>query len=343
MILYFVQQAQCVHVGDDFGASLITVHATVGLGRLVVNSGVVIQYVDHGQTVAAAHLVIVEIVRRRDLDAASAEFSIYIIVGNDRDLPAGEGQLYHAPYKVGITLVFRVHCHRAVTQHGFWPGGRYGEVTFTSGQWIVEVPQVALLFLGNYFQVRYRGVQCRVPVDQPLAAVNKPFTIKANKHVLYRAAKTRVHGEALAGPVQGGAQAAQLTGDGAARLFFPLPDFLHELVSPQFVTVRTLCFQLALDHHLGRDAGVIGAHLPQGVIAGHAMVANQRIHDGFLEAVAHMQAAGNVRRRNHDAIGLLAALGGKIAFGLPLLVPAGFNVGGLECLFHQLQNPGDSG
>jgi hypothetical protein len=46
---------------------------------------------------------------------------------------------------------------------------------------------------------------------------------------------------------------------------------------------------------------VVGARLPQRVVAAHAVVARQRVHDGLVEAVAHVQRAGDVRRRQQDA------------------------------------------
>ena len=61
--------------------------------------------------------------------------------------------------------------------------------------------------------------------------------------------------------------------------------------------------ELALHHHLRRDAGVIGARLPQRVVAAHAVVAGEGVHQRVLERVAHVQRAGDVRRRDHDAIG----------------------------------------
>ena len=61
------------------------------------------------------------------------------------------------------------------------------------------------------------------------------------------------------------------------------------------------CGDLALNHHLGRDTGMVGTGLPQGIFTLHALVAGHGVHDGLLERVAHMQAAGNVRRRDHDA------------------------------------------
>ena len=100
------------------------------------------------------------------------------------------------------------------------------------------------------------------------------------------------------------------------------------------MAVSALCFQLTLDNHLGGDTGMVGTHLPQSVVAGHAVIADQGVHNGFLEAMSHMQATRHIGRWNHDAVGLFATLGSKIAIALPLFVPAGFDVGGLECLFH---------
>ena len=65
--------------------------------------------------------------------------------------------------------------------------------------------------------------------------------------------------------------------------------------------------QLALDHHLGRDAGMVGAGLPQHVLAAHALEAAQDVLQRVVERVAHVQRAGDVRRRDDDAVGLGAA------------------------------------
>jgi hypothetical protein len=66
----------------------------------------------------------------------------------------------------------------------------------------------------------------------------------------------------------------------------------------------------------------------------HAVVADQGVHDGFLETVAHVQAAGDIGRWNHDGVGLALAAGGEVALFLPFLVPTGFDIGGLVGLVH---------
>src|SRR5882757_2839493 len=62
--------------------------------------------------------------------------------------------------------------------------------------------------------------------------------------------------------------------------------------------------ELALDHHLGRDAGMVGAGLPEHVAAAHALETGEHILERVVQRMAHMQGAGDVGRRDHDAIGL---------------------------------------
>ena len=66
--------------------------------------------------------------------------------------------------------------------------------------------------------------------------------------------------------------------------------------------------QLALDHHLGGDAGVVGAGQPQRRLAAHALEADQHVLQGVVQRVADVQRAGDVRRRDDDR----ERLGGRI-------------------------------
>jgi len=56
--------------------------------------------------------------------------------------------------------------------------------------------------------------------------------------------------------------AAQLPGYVVAGSLFPLPHPFDEGVAADLGQGLALGFQLALDQHLGRDPGVVGAHLP---------------------------------------------------------------------------------
>src|SRR5690554_2419229 len=129
----------------------------------------------------------------------------------------------------------------------------------------------------------------------------------------------------------------------AAGLLLPLPHLVDEGVAAEVVAALALLGgDLALHQHLRRDAGVVGAHLPQGVAPLHPPPADQGVHDGVLEGVAHVQAAGDVGRRDHDGVGLALTGGGEAAIGLPALVPAGFDLLGLVGLVHGVTHSGDA-
>ena len=64
----------------------------------------------------------------------------------------------------------------------------------------------------------------------------------------------------------------------------------HELISivgggGKTTTMYALAQQLPFHHHLGGYTGMVGAYLPQGLAALHAVIANQRVHDGFFQVV----------------------------------------------------------
>ncbi len=90
-----------------------------------------------------------------------------------------------------------------------------------------------------------------------------------------------------------------------------------------------LRIQLALHHDLRGNPGVIGARLPQGVIALHAVVAGQRIHQGLVKTMPHVQRAGDVWWRQLNTKGwatITGSTGLEIARRFPFRVPARFNL-----------------
>ena len=84
----------------------------------------------------------------------------------------------------------------------------------------------------------------------------------------------------------------------------PLPDALDEGFAAEVFAVGAFGGELALDHHLGGDAGVVGAGDPERGLAAHAVPAGEDVHLGLVEHVAHVQAAGDVGRREQDGEGL---------------------------------------
>ena len=255
-----------------------------------------------------ADLEIVEVMRRRDLDRARAFFGIGIFVGDDRNAAADQRQDHVLADQMRVAFVVRMHRDRGVAEHGLGPrGGDHDEGRGIVGieglafQRIAQIPEAALDLDLLHLEIGNRGQQLRVPVHQPLVFVDQPLAMQLDEHLDDGARQALVHGEAFARPVAGGAEPLQLVDDDAAALGLPLPDPFEEFGAAHLAPARLLPFhQLPLDHHLGRDAGVIGAGLPQHVAAAHPLEAAQDVLQGVVERVPHVQRARHVRRRDHD-------------------------------------------
>ena len=351
------QQTCCFKVSDDALARLEAIQPGIGGGQGGVHLGihaainiehlggsqnrrVLVQHVDQRQVVALAHFIVIEVMGRGDLHAAGTEFGVAVIVADNRNAPAHQRQLDELADQRLITLIFRVHRHSRITQHGFRTGGGNDQIILAIsggravGQRITQVPQRTGLVVVLHFQIGNGGMERRVPVHQPLATVDQPVLVQTDKGLLHRSGHALIHGEALTAPIHRTAQAANLTGNGAAGLLLPLPDLLQKLLPAQVMPAHTLSRQLTLHHHLGGDTRMVGTRLPQGVATLHAAEADQRIHDRVVEAMAHVQAAGHVRRRQGNGIGLTRPLRSKVIVLLPGLVPGRFDGVGLVGFIH---------
>ena len=111
--------------------------------------------------------------------------------------------------------------------------------------------------------------------------------------------------------------------DGAAAFDLPGPNPVDEGLAAHLAAghVAALGLDLALDHHLRRDAGMVGAGLPQHVPAAHALQPAHDVLQGIVERMAHMQAAGDIGRRNDDRVGL--GVGPSAAFEDAGIFPVG--------------------
>ena len=267
-----------------------------------------VEHADPRQAVPLADLEVVEVVRRRDLHRAGALLRIGIVVGDDRDPAADQRQDHVLADQMAVALVVRIHRDAGVAQHGFGPRGgdddearRIFRIERLAFERIAQIPQAALDLDLLHLEIGDRGQQLRIPVHQPLVLVDQALAMQCDEHLDDRARQPLVHGEALARPVAGGAEPLQLVDDDAAALGLPLPDPFEELGAAHVAAAGLLAFhQLALDHHLGGDAGMIGAGLPQHVAAAHPLETAQHVLQRVVERVAHVQRAGDVGRRDHD-------------------------------------------
>ena len=279
--------------------------------------------------------------RAGDLDRAGAEILIRVFVGDDRDQATlilwPDGDLAIGPDQRRVALIRGVHRDRAVAQHRF--GARRGDgdivalfaegdvpvfISFqiligrTAGQGVLEMPHMACDLDILDFKIRDRRLEMRVPVDQPLAAIDEPLVehldkdlddgvMEIRRHaVAVGIAGGAAHGKGLTRPIGGGAEPFQLTDDGAARLDLLLPDPFDKGLAPHLAARRfPIGGHLAFRHQLRGDARVIGARLPERVVPLHALPADQDVLQRVVEGVADVQRSGHVRWRDHDREGLV--------------------------------------
>ena len=333
-----------LHVGHDHVADHEAVEPEVFFGDspALHHLCLGIEHVEHVRRFdpgALAHFEVVEIMPRSDLHRAAAQFRIGVFVVDDPEPPPGERLENFLADNAGIARIIRVHRDGHVGQHRLGPGGRHHYMVRAVRQLhpirqrITEVPEAALDLAGFNLEVADRGLELGVPVDQPLVAVNQPLIVEVDEDLHHCLGEMRVHGELLARPVHRTAQPPELLGDRAAALGLPFPHLFDKGLAGVIGALVLALFHLPLDHHLRGDAGVIGAHHPQCILATHALVAHDDILQGIVERVADMQASGDIGRRVDDGEGHgIGALGPEQAIALPVLIPLRLNRGGVESL-----------
>jgi hypothetical protein len=93
-------QALLFEVGDDLPARGEAIHALIANRRIVVDLRVERQDRDHRQLVTLADGVVVEVVRRGDLDTAGAKGEVNVGVSDDRNLALAKRQFDHLAEQV---------------------------------------------------------------------------------------------------------------------------------------------------------------------------------------------------------------------------------------------------
>ena len=334
-LLDLAQQAQGLELLDHLLAGGETVQAAILGRRVVVDASEIVEDVDDRQVVALADHEVVEVVGRGDLDGARAFLGVRIFVGDDRDRAVHDRQAHGAADQRLVALVRRMHGNGGVAQHGLRPGGGDHDLAGAVLQRIGEVPVEAIDLAGLDLQVGDGGLEVRVPVHQPLVAVDQLLLVQGDEDLADGGRQALVEGEAFAAPIAGGAQALQLVDDRAARLGLPLPDLGDERLAAHVAAALVAGLgQLALHDHLGGDAGVVGAGQPQGRLATHALEADQHVLQGVVQRVPNVQRTGDVGRRDDDGerLGVRVVDRREAAAFLPGFVEARFGGLGIEGL-----------
>ena len=252
--------------------------------------------------IAQSSLEIVGIVRGRDLHRAGAELGIREqVIGDDRYLAIHQRQQDALAVQMLVALVGGIYRNRRVAQHGLGTRGRNHDVLVrTADHRITNLVELARRLFVHNFQIGHRGDAARTPVHDVLAAIDQPFFIQPDEGLAHGARHALVHGEVLARPIHRGAEPLHLLQDGAAVMLLPVPDALDERFTAHIAAVLALAGELALHHQLRRDSGVVGAGQPERGYAAHALPADDDVDLGVLQHVAHVEVAGDIRRRQRQ-------------------------------------------
>ena len=267
------QQTEPLHFFDNQLARRKSILARKGLRLIGEDARIGVQYGDQWQIMPFADLEIVEVMGGRNLHRARALFRIGIVIGDHRDLTAGDRMVQQLADHLRIAGVVGMNGDGGVAKQGFRSRGCDDHLTGPIGQRIGEMPVKAVDLAIFDFQIGNGRLELRVPIDQALIAIDQALVVKGDKDLAHGCRKAIIQGEALARPVATGPQSTHLTGNRAARFGFPGPNLLNKGFAPKVSPPHIARLrQLTLDHHLGRNPGMVGAGQPQDRIAAHAPI-----------------------------------------------------------------------
>jgi hypothetical protein len=292
--------------------------------------------VDGREVGAGGDVEVVRVVGGGDLDGPCPELGIDGGVGDHRDLAAHQRKDQGTPDGIGVALVVGMHRHTGVAQHRLGAGRGHGHGAVAVGERVADVDEFPVDVLVFHFDVGQGGVAPGTPVDDPVRPVDEPLVVEPDEHDPDSPGAAVVHRETLTAPVTRRAHLPHLLGDAAALLRLPLPHPLDERLAADLVAIEALFGELPFDDVLRGDPGVVGAGEPEGGVPLHALAADRGVDQRVLEGVAHVQRAGHVGRRNHDAerLAALVDLGPEGSRLFPERVPASLDGLGVVGLRH---------
>ena len=306
---------------------------SLGLGQAGELTGLVAHATvsrDHRQLLEAvinAELVVERVVTRRDLERAGRELLLDALVGDHGHPTLDEGHDDLTADQLPVALVVGMHRHGDVREDRRRANGGDRDVSVAIGERIANVGQRVVDVFVRELEVRERRLVEGAPVDDPIGTVDPPLPVQVDEEPHHGSDVRVVHGEALAPVVERRADAPELEHDLAAVLAEPLPYPLFEGLAAEVLTGLPFRGEVLLDRVLRRDAGVVEPGLEEHVEALHAPHPDQRVGEGQLQRMPHVQVSGDVGRRVRDREARPPRIRIRVVepLGLPCLLPAAFH------------------
>ena len=291
-----------LEISNDGFSRFVAIHADI-LACLFIHRAIFVHDDDGLELMSLPDLKVIRVMRRCDLYAAGTISHVNVFIGNDRDLTACAGKCDLLADEILVAFIFRIHSDSGIARDGFRTGGRDLDVfsLFASDR-VIEVPEMSDFIFMFDFDVGECCLAARAPVRDAEALIDQAFFIEGNENLTNGTRTDIIHGEAFTGPVAGRAEAADLQTDAVAEFFLPLPYTFQEFFTAEVIFIETFFSDLLFDLDLRCDAGMIFARQPQDIVALHSLVTDQNILQGIVERMPHVQLAGDIWRRQHDAV-----------------------------------------
>ena len=295
-----------LEVGHTGLPALFGGHADVLLRHVFVHVAVIGHDIDDRQVVAQTDFIVVGVVGRGDFDDTGPELGVCVLIADEGDLLADEGQDEHLADLVLVAGVFRVDRDSGITEHGLGTGGREFHIAGTVREGIFQVPEGTVFLFIFDFGIGDGSHAVGAPVDEALTAIDEVLFIETVEDLDDGFGAAFVHGEPLPVPVAGGAEFLELLDDASAVLTAPVPGSLEEGVTADVLFRDAFFFHRLDDLGLGGDGRVVGAGDPEGIEPFHPVIADEDVLQRIVEGVSHVELPCDVGGRDDDRVrGLL--------------------------------------
>ena len=153
ILLNFTQQAQRLHIIQNSGAGIKSVHTPIGLRDSIIQAGMLIHDIQQLKLMTPANFKVIKVVSRCDFYCPCAFFHIRIAVSDNRYLAPYQRQSDSSADKMSITFIIRVDGNSHIPQHCFRAGCRNSYGLIAACDRIDELPHFARDFTLFNFKV----------------------------------------------------------------------------------------------------------------------------------------------------------------------------------------------
>ena len=184
---------------------LKAVHPLI-MQTILIEGAIRVEDIDQFKVVLPPDFIIVLVMGRGDFQATRSEIHSHIFVPDHRYHPVTDGYPDIFSVQMTKTFIMGVNTYSRIPQQGFRPGRGNHHRGVRPLHGIGDMVEVPLAFLVLYLLIRQGGASFRIPVNHPVAPVNKPFPIKIHKNPDHGFLHIGIHGKLGALPVTGTAQ-----------------------------------------------------------------------------------------------------------------------------------------